>query len=103
MPLPPSLTDEQRRAALAKAAATRKVRAELKESLKSGRTGLKELLNSNSDGVEAKMKVVAVLESMPGVGKIRARRIMDRLDISQSRRVKGLGAKQKESLLKEFE
>jgi len=103
VPLPPTLTIEQRREALAKAAHARRLRAELKESLKSGKTCLKELLYSNADGIEAKMKVLAVLQSMPGVGKIRARRIMERLDISESRRLKGLGARQRESLLREFE
>lgn len=48
------------------------------------------------------MKVSAVLESLPGVGKVRARKLMERLDISASRRVRGLGAKQKVALLGEF-
>ena len=42
------------------------------------------------------MKVSTVLESLPGVGKVRARKIMEKLDISASRRVRGLGAKQRE-------
>jgi hypothetical protein len=49
-----------------------------------------------------KMKVASVLESLPGVGKVRARKIMERLDISSTRRIRGLGAKQKEALLGEF-
>jgi ribosomal protein S13 len=48
------------------------------------------------------MKVSAVLESLPGVGRVRARKIMERLDISESRRMRGLGAKQRENLLTEF-
>jgi ribosomal protein S13 len=48
------------------------------------------------------MKVSAVLESLPGVGRVRARKLMERLDISESRRMRGLGAKQKENLLAEF-
>ncbi len=103
MPLPPALTDRQRQEALAKAAKARKLRAELKLSLKTGKTGLKELLNAKPDHVGAKMKFLSALESLPGVGKIRARRIMERLDISETRRVRGLGVKQKELLLKEFE
>ena len=39
----------------------------------------------------AKLKVVSVLESLPGVGKVRARDIMSELDISESRRLRGLG------------
>src|SRR5918994_6779342 len=102
MPLPPPLTEEQRRDALQKAAAARRARAELKEQLKSGRTTLKELLDRTADDIVGKMKVSTVLESLPGVGRVRARKIMEKLDISESRRMRGLGAKQKENLLSEF-
>jgi hypothetical protein len=99
----PSLTPEQRAAALEKAAAARKARAELKVRLKSSGTSLDEVLaDGASDEVVGKMKVVAVLEAMPGVGKVRAQRIMERLEISPSRRVRGLGAKQREALVREF-
>jgi outer membrane protein TolC len=101
MPLP-TLTEEQRRQALAKAAEARKKRAALKERLKSGQTSLRDVLGQRDDDILAKMKVSAVLEALPGVGKVRARKIMERLDISVSRRVRGLGAKQKEALLSEF-
>jgi signal recognition particle GTPase len=103
MPLPPQLTDEQRTAALAKAAEARRVRAELKEKLKMGSLTLKELLDqAASDDIVGKMKVVAVLESLPGVGKVKARRTMDEIGISDSRRVRGLGDQQRASLLKSF-
>ena len=99
----PSLTPEQRAAALEKAAAARKARAELKVRLKSSGTSLDEVLaDGTQDEVIGKMKVVAVLEAMPGVGKVRAQRIMERLEISPSRRVRGLGAKQREALVREF-
>jgi DNA uptake protein ComE-like DNA-binding protein len=84
MPLP-TLTPEQRQQALEKAAEARRKRAELKAQLKSGN-----------------MSLASVLESMPGVGKVRARKIMEKLDISASRRVRGLGSKQKDALLAEF-
>ncbi|MGH9196904.1 MAG: integration host factor, actinobacterial type [Acidimicrobiia bacterium] len=102
MPLPPVLTEEQRRQALAKAAEARRKRAEVKEALKNGRTSLQDLVMKTADEVVGKLKVSAVLESLPGVGKVRARKIMERLDISESRRMRGLGAKQKDALLKEF-
>jgi signal recognition particle GTPase len=98
----PTLTEEQRREALAKAAQARKKRAEVKEKLKTGQLALKDLLDRREDETVSKMKVSSVLESMPGVGKVRARKLMERLDISASRRVRGLGAKQKEALLAEF-
>ena len=100
MPLP-VLTDEQRKQALEKAAEARRKRAELKGQLKSGKLGLTDVL-ARSDDTVGKMKVSTVLESLPGVGKVRARKIMEKLDISTSRRVRGLGAKQRESLLAEF-
>ena len=49
------------------------------------------------------MKVSTVLESLPGVGKVRATKIMEELDISATRRIRGLGAKQREMLLTKFE
>ena len=101
MPLP-TLTEEQRKEALAKAAEARRARAEVKNQLKSEKLSLRELLSKEGDDVVGKMKVSSVLESLPGVGKVRARKIMERLDISESRRMRGLGAKQKENLLEEF-
>jgi signal recognition particle GTPase len=98
----PTLTPEQRREALAKAAEARKKRAALKEQLKSGQLNLRDVLSQREDEVVGKMRVSSVLESLPGVGKVRARKLMERLDISSSRRVRGLGAKQKEALLGEF-
>ena len=41
-------------------------------------------------------------ESMPGVGPVKAQKIMDRLAISSTRRLRGLGEKQKQSLIREF-
>jgi hypothetical protein len=103
MPLPPALSPEQRQAALEKAAVARRARAELKERLKMGSLTLSELLTkAESDEIVAKMKVLAVLESLPGVGKVKARRTMDEIGISETRRVRGLGAQQRDALLKAF-
>jgi hypothetical protein len=103
MPLPPTLTAEQRQAALEKAAQARRERAELKERLKMGSITLRELLDqADGDDIVGKMKVVAVLESLPGVGKVKARRTMEEIGISETRRVRGLGAQQREALLRSF-
>lgn len=103
MPLPPTLSDEQRQAALLKAAEARRVRAELKERLKMGSLNLGELFDlAGSNEMVGKMKVVAVLESMPGVGKVKARRTMDVIGISESRRLRGLGDQQRAALLETF-
>lgn len=99
----PPLTPEQRAAALEKAAAARRARAALKVSLKTRSTTLAAVLDSGAtDEAVGKMKVIAVLEAMPGVGKIKAARIITELGISPSRRVRGLGVKQREALEKRF-
>jgi guanylate kinase len=103
MPLP-ELDDEARRQALEKAAEARKIRAELKQQLKAGEIDLAEVLRrADADEVVGKTKVSAVLEALPKVGKVRARKLMERLDISPSRRVRGLGANQREKLLEAFD
>ena len=102
MPLP-KLTPEQRTAALAKAAEMRKARAALKEQLKAGKTTLPAVLDrAATDEVVGKLKVSAVLQSLPGIGKIRATQIMEKLKIADSRRLKGLGDQQRKALLSEF-
>ena len=102
MPLPP-LSDEQRRAALEKAAEIRKARAALKEQLKSGRTTLTIVLDrAETDEMIGKLKVSALLQSMPGIGRVRATQIMDRLKISETRRLRGLGNQQRRALIAEF-
>ena len=103
MPLP-TLTPEQRAAALEKAAEARRARAALKVALKSSGTTLADVLASGeTDDVVGKMKVVAVLEAMPGVGKVRAQQIMERLEIAPSRRLRGLGDRQRKALLADFD
>lgn len=103
MTQPPQLTPEQRRAALDKAAEARQKRAEVKEQLKAGRLTLAELFaQGDADEMVGKLKVVSMLESLPGVGKVRARRLMEELDISESRRLRGLGDNQRRRLLDRF-
>jgi signal recognition particle GTPase len=104
MPLPPSLSPDQRQAALEKAGAARRQRAELKEKLKMGSLTLKELLDqAERDEIVGKMKIVSVLESLPGVGKVKARRLMDDVGISETRRIQGLGDNQRKRLFEKLE
>jgi hypothetical protein len=103
MPKPPALTADQRQAALEKAAEARRVRAELKERLKMGSISLGELFDqAESDDIVGKLKVLALLESLPGIGKVKARRVMEEIGISESRRVRGLGEQQRKALLEQF-
>ena len=72
----PQLSDEQRKAALEKAAAARHARAELRDKIKNGQISLQEVLDSD-DPIAARMKVSALIESLPGYGKAKATKIMD--------------------------
>lgn len=104
MAMPPTLTPEQRQAALDKAARVRRARAEMKDRLKMGSITLREVLDSAAtDEVAAKTKVLAVLESLPGVGKVKARRTMEEIGIAESRRIRGLGEQQRLKLLDLFD
>ena len=99
MATPPQLTPEQRTAALAKAAEARAARAEIKARLKNNSMSLSDALSSDDNNV-GKLKVVSLLESLPGVGKVKARKVMEEVGIADNRRVQGLGSQQREALLK---
>lgn len=97
---PPELSDEQRKAALEKAAHARRVRAEVKQLLKMGTITFSELLDrAEEDEIIAGLKVGSVLESIPGMGKVKAKRTMEQHGIAPNRRVRGLGPRQREALL----
>lgn len=94
----PKLTDEQRKAALKKATESREKRAELKRKLKAGQITAKDVLKKTDDPIISRMKVSSLLESLPGFGKVRSQKIMEELGIDQSRRIGGLGTRQRDAL-----
>ena len=103
MPAPPKLTDAQRRAALEKAAEARRVRAELKALIKMGSRNIHDVLElSDTNEIISRTKVLAILESMPKIGKVKARRIMQEIGIAENRRLRGLGDQQRAALIAEF-
>jgi guanylate kinase len=103
MGLPPQLTPEQRQEALLKAAVSRKRRAEVKLKIKNGDFSVDTILDlAKTDDAVAKMRVKELLESLSGVGKVRAQSLMERLNISPSRRIQGLGRLQIKQLRGEF-
>jgi len=103
MGLPPQLTAEQRQQALLKAANSRKRRAEVKSKMKNGEISIDDiLLLAKTEDAIAKMRVKELLESLSGVGKVRAQSLMERLNISPSRRIQGLGRLQIKQLREEF-
>jgi len=100
----PPLTPEQRAAALAKAGVARRERAAAKNRLKYSQGSLADVITEGrGNDIIGKMKVSALLESLPGVGRVRARQIMDEIGISESRRVRGLGANQAAALIARFD
>jgi guanylate kinase len=100
---PPVLTEAERAAALAKARTSRSHRAEIKAKVRAGSLTVEQVLDlASSDEAVAKMRVSELLESMSGVGKVRAIAILDRIGISRTRRVMGLGHHQRSALIKEF-
>ena len=99
----PPLTPEQRQAALQKAAASRRERAEVKNRLKNSGASISDVIAQGQvNQVIGKMRVIDLLQSLPGLGKVRARQVMERLGIAESRRVRGLGTKQIAALEREF-
>ncbi|MGH8957527.1 MAG: integration host factor, actinobacterial type [Acidimicrobiia bacterium] len=102
-PQPPQITPEQRAAALAKAGEARRIRAEIKELLKTGSLSLREVFDrAESEEYVAGLKVESLLESLPGMGKIGAKRLLERLEIASNRRLRGLGDRQRKALLAEL-
>lgn len=103
MPTPPKLTPEQRAAALDAAKQARRSRSDVKEQVRTGQLKLLQVIElASTNEAIAKMRVSELLESMPGVGKVRATSILDRLGISGTRRIQGLGVLQLQKLKKEF-
>ncbi len=103
MGAPPQLTPEERAHALAKAKQSRLIRASVKARVKSGELSISDVLTlAKSDEAVAKMRVLELIESVAGVGKIRARSTLERLEISLTRRIQGLGNRQARALVSEF-
>lgn len=96
----PNTTAEQRAAALAKAAEARRMRAEVKELLSTGSLTLAEVFaRSETDEVLAGTKIVPIVVSLPGMGKVTTKRLLEELGISETKRIRGLGTRQREALL----
>lgn len=100
---PPKLTVEQRTAALAAAKLARKSRADIKEQIRSGQLKVLQVIElAATNEAVAKMRISELFEAIPGIGKVRAQSILDRLEISAGRRIQGLGVLQLQRLRREF-
>ncbi len=97
------MTPEDRAAALAAAIRARAARAAMCARVKSGEMSLGEVLALvQVDEAIAKLKVTALLQSMPGIGEVKAELLLDRLGLAPSRRLRGLGPNQIAALRREF-
>ena len=99
MVLPPQLTQEERKAALRRAALARKKRSEFKAEIRSGQRRWTDALNSTDPDIR-KMRVKELIGSVPGFGTTRTIAVMEKSTISLTRRVQGVGANQLRLLLK---
>ena len=95
----PKISAEDRAKALEKAQKVRKERAGLRQDLKAGKMKIDDIIGKKSEDVIGGMRVKYVLESLPGIGKVRAKEIMEQIGIDENRKVKGLGSRQIEALL----
>ena len=99
MSVPPQLSADDRARALAKAAEVRRVRAEVREALRTGAMTLADVLQRTGEEHIGGIKVKAVLTALPGLGKVKSYRLMETIGIADNRRLRGLGDRQKSALL----
>jgi guanylate kinase len=103
MTRPPEMSDEDRRRALELSKESRQVRAKYKGLINSGELSIIDFLSmAESNSILGKMRVKDLLESVPGYGKVRVENLMKKSEISPTRRVQGLGKKQRSSLIEHF-
>lgn len=95
----PKLSLEEKKKALKKAQEVRSKRAKIRQNLKNGKTNIREVLANINDDVVAKMRVVYLLESLPRIGKVKTKKIMNDIGIDETRRIQGLGNRQKQALI----
>lgn len=98
---PPALTSEQREHARAVALRARRERAEIRAALRGGRTSVDQVLQSSTDA-HLRMKVSDVLRSLPGIGPVRCRQILEGAGVAPNKRVGGLTPHQRDRLTREI-
>lgn len=94
----PTMTPEQRAAALEKARIVRAKRSEITTKMSMGITSPIEVLDMVDDPVVGKMKVKPFINAIPGYGKVKTEKLMEELGIPEDRRIRGLGSNQMKSL-----
>jgi guanylate kinase len=95
---PPSLDPAARRRNAELAIAARRERSKIKSALKEGSLSLREIFDSSSAAAQ-RMRVIELLTSLPQMGPLRAESLMEKVGISRTRRIAGLGVRQRRELL----
>lgn len=94
----PTMTPEQRAAALAKAREVRAKRSEVTKKLSMGIMSAADALKKADDPIIGRMKVKSFVNALPGYGKIKTEKLLEELGIQDTRRIRGLGSRQMENL-----
>lgn len=94
----PTMTPEQRKAALEKAREVRAKRSEITKKLSMGIMSAEDALKKVEDPIIGRMKVKSFVNALPGFGKVKTEKLLEELGIKDSRRLKGLGSRQMENL-----
>lgn len=99
-PTPPTLTGDQRRRALNQALHARTARAQALQQLRDGDTDIETLLTlADRDRAVARIKVLDLIKALPGVGPVGAQHLLAEIGIAGARRLRGLGVRQRASLI----
>ena len=98
----PTMTPEQRAAALEKARVVRAKRSEITKKLSMGALTPKKALGMVDDPVVGRMKVKSFINAIPGYGKVKTEKTMEELGIPADRRLQGLGSNQMRNLIEKL-
>ena len=84
------------------AAGFRARREELRRELAAGVLTLADVLDRADDTDDGAVKLLFVLESLPGAGKVATRRRLAQLDLPETAPIRSLTAEQRRTVLEEF-
>lgn len=99
----PDMSREDRAKALESAKKARSDRASILRCVSGGELSVVDVLDlADADESYARIRVSALLRAVPGYGEVRTEKLMERLRIAESRRLRGLGPRQRAALREHF-
>ena len=93
------LDDEARSRGRGNAVAARQRRAQIKRDVTAGRLSVAEVLDQRGDPVVGRLRAVEIVAALPGLGPVRAGRLLDDCGIDVDRRLGQIGPHQSARLL----